>query len=89
MPDLLQDDLLQLTRFCRQYLQLEPDLEYPQPHLLRRDDVQETLYWHLFHDDTRIPDQETLARHRPKVLKMLVSKIEQSIDDWDEHVCSW
>lgn len=73
-----------LLRFSRQYLQLEPDLTYPDGILLREAASQEFLYETLFaHDATSSP---LPPRYQLRVLKELVARIEDAIEDWDEHV---
>ncbi|KAI1451809.1 putative methyltransferase-domain-containing protein [Annulohypoxylon moriforme] len=72
-----------IDRFCRQYLQLERDLDYPSPTLLREADVQDTLYNQIFADGAL--NYYPPPRYQLKVLKELVSKIEASIEDWDSH----
>jgi hypothetical protein len=73
-----------INRFCREYLQLERDLDFPAGPLLRREDVQAALFERLFAEGALkyFPP----PRYQLRVLKSLVSKIESSIDDWDEHV---
>lgn len=71
----------QITRFCRQYLQLESVLDYPDNEVLIDEVTQNTLYSKLFSGD-----QPTPPRYQLKVLKELVARIESSITDWDEHV---
>ena len=73
-----------LARFCHQYLQLEKTLDYPPPELLRQSQVQETLYENLFADGA-VPFPPP-QRHRLRTLKELVRRVENSIDDWDQHV---
>lgn len=73
-----------LARFCHQYLQLERTLDYPSPDLLRESSVQEALYEGLFSDGA-LPFPPP-HRHRLRVLKELLRRVEESIDDWDEHV---
>jgi len=76
--------LEQSRRFLRQYLQLEQDLEFPSRTVLRTEHLQEFLYQTLFADGAlRYPPP---LRFRTRVLKDLVTKIEESIDDWEEHV---
>ncbi|KAI8965222.1 putative methyltransferase-domain-containing protein [Daldinia sp. FL1419] len=72
-----------IGRFCRQYLQLERDLDYPPPTLLRDADVQDAIYRRIFADDALAypPPQ----RYQLRVLKELTSRIEASIEDWDSH----
>ncbi|KAM0256607.1 hypothetical protein ACHAQJ_004894 [Trichoderma viride] len=74
----------QVDRFCHQYLQLEQTLKYPEPQHLRRSDVQEAIYQRLFADDS-LPAGPPPLRYQVRVLKELVSCIEASIEDWDEH----
>ncbi|KAM7185225.1 putative methyltransferase domain containing protein [Naviculisporaceae sp. PSN 640] len=70
----------QITRFCRQYLQLESSLDYPDNEVLIDETTQNALYSKLFSGD-----QPTPPRYQLKVLKELVARIESSITDWDEH----
>lgn len=74
-----------IDRFCRQYLQLEHELDYPPAALLREERVQDDLYRRIFSDGAvaHLPP----PRYQLRVLKKLVKRIETSIDDWDEHVC--
>ncbi|OAQ90235.1 FAM86A protein [Purpureocillium lilacinum] len=75
-----------VDRFCRQYLQLEPSLDFPPAEYLKLDTVQELIYERLFADDALLyapPD-----RYRLRTLKQLIARIEASIDDWDEHAVS-
>ncbi|KAL7904881.1 putative methyltransferase domain-containing protein [Trichoderma velutinum] len=74
----------QVDRFCYQYLQLEQKLDYPEPHNIRLPEVQDTIYQRLFADES-LPGGPPPLRYQVRVLKELVSRIEASIDDWDEH----
>ncbi|KAK0629449.1 putative methyltransferase-domain-containing protein [Bombardia bombarda] len=73
----------QVTRFCRQFLQVEHLLDFPDDDLLRDDAIQEHLYERLFagHAAAFPPP----PRYRLRVLKELVAKIESCITDWDKH----
>ncbi|KAI1081526.1 putative methyltransferase-domain-containing protein [Whalleya microplaca] len=73
----------QLHRFCRQYLQLERDLDYPPAASLQNEDVQNSLYQQLFADGAVAHPPP--PRYQLRVLKELMSRIEASIDDWDRH----
>ncbi|KAK4066818.1 hypothetical protein Trihar35433_7245 [Trichoderma harzianum] len=75
----------QVDRFCHQYLQLEQHLDYPEPQNIRLPEVQDVIYQRLFADDS-LPGGPPPLRYQVRVLKELVSRIESSIDDWDEHV---
>ncbi|KAL6815304.1 putative methyltransferase domain-containing protein [Trichoderma sp. SZMC 28013] len=74
----------QVDRFCHQYLQLEHNLDYPEPQNIRLPEVQDVIYQRLFADDS-LPGGPPPLRYQVRVLKELVSRIEASIDDWDEH----
>jgi len=78
----------QLLLFRRQYLQLfEPDfLSWPPKQLLRKADAQAWLYKTCFDSDrnTYLPTE----RYQYRVLKVLVGKMEQSIEDPEEDVGS-
>ncbi|KAL6788958.1 putative methyltransferase domain-containing protein [Trichoderma sp. SZMC 28012] len=74
----------QVDRFCYQYLQLEQHLDYPEPQNIRLPEVQDVIYQRLFADDS-LPGGPPPLRYQVRVLKELVSRIEASIDDWDEH----
>lgn len=74
----------QVDRFCRQYLQLEQSLDYPQDQLLREAHVQDAIYLRLFADGA--VQYGPPPRYQVKTLKELVSRIEASIHDWEEHV---
>jgi len=75
----------QLDRFCRQYLQLHHDLEYPEADNLRNETFQVCLHARLFEERAlkHAPNQ----RYQLRVLKELTKRIEQSIQDWEEEVC--
>lgn len=74
----------QLDRFCRQYLQLQLELNYPDEVHLRNDAFQQCIYSRLFHEHALLhaPPQ----RYQYRVLKELTKRIEQSIEDWEEEV---
>jgi protein-lysine N-methyltransferase EEF2KMT len=74
----------QLARFCRQYLQLQLEPDYPDDENLRNDTFQKSLNARLF--------EQSAVKHSPpqryqlRVLKELTNRIEQSIQDWEEEV---
>jgi hypothetical protein len=76
----------QLVLFRRQYLQLfEPDfLAWPPKSLLRDAGVQQWLYKYCFDTDSNphLPSD----RYRLRVLKPLLKKVEQAIEDPEEDV---
>lgn len=74
----------EVDRFCHQYLQLEPNLDFPQAKFIRLPEVQDAIYKRLFVDGA-VPYGPP-PRYQTKTLKNLVSYIETSIEDWDEHV---
>ncbi|KUJ18060.1 uncharacterized protein LY89DRAFT_684000 [Mollisia scopiformis] len=76
----------QLDRFCRQYLQVLQDLEYPSGENLRNYEFQQDIYNRLFADDAA--KHPSPARYRVRVLKELVQRIEASIQDWDNEAVS-
>ncbi|KAL0942908.1 uncharacterized protein CTRU02_200794 [Colletotrichum truncatum] len=84
MTLLTSDD--SVNRFCSQYLQLEPTLDYPPGHIIRESTAQAALYKKLFSDEG--PRYAPPARYRLRVLKELVARIESSIEDWDQHEVS-
>lgn len=73
-----------ISRFCRQYLQLEAHLTFPDGLLLREDHVQELLFEQLFAPGA--VSYPPPPRYKLKVLKDLVARVEEAIEDWDEHV---
>ena len=74
----------QVNRFCCQYLQLEHNLGFPEPALLKTSEVQDALYWRLFAENAvRFNPPQ---RYRLRTLKELMARVEASIDDWDEFV---
>ncbi|OHW93930.1 protein fam86a [Colletotrichum incanum] len=75
-----------VERFCYQYLQLEPNLDYPAANVIREQPAQDTIYRRLFSEEG--PHYSPPARYRLKVLKELVARIESSIEDWDQHEVS-
>ncbi|KAI6784076.1 FAM86A [Emericellopsis cladophorae] len=76
----------QVDRFCRQYLQLEKTLDFPERIHLRQSTVQEAIYDNLFADEALRCGPP--IRYQVKTLKSIVSKIEDSIEDWDQHEVS-
>lgn len=74
----------QVQRYCSQYLQLEPSLTLPEPHILRETSTQEAIFQSVFAEDA--VRYGPPLRYRLKALKELVAKIEASIEDWDAHV---
>lgn len=73
-----------VDRFCHQYLQLEPELDYPPDQMLRLAEVQDALYESLFAPGAARGGPP--ERYRAKTFKKLVTRIEAAIDDWNEHV---
>jgi protein-lysine N-methyltransferase EEF2KMT len=73
-----------LLRFCRQYRQCEDVLDYPEPAYLRDWSFQDEIHRELFAEDAL--KYATPPRYQVRVLKELLSRIEASITDWDEHV---
>lgn len=73
-----------LLIFQRQYLQLlDIDfLRWPPQALLRSTDAQAWLYRNLFAEARYLPP----PRYQARVLKVLIKKIEQSIQDPEEEV---
>jgi hypothetical protein len=74
----------QLHRFCRQYLQVQLELDYPGGQYLRNDIFQQSLYTKLFKPDAI--RHSPPARHQLRVLKELTRRIEESIQDPEEEV---
>ncbi|KAL8281584.1 hypothetical protein RB597_009354 [Gaeumannomyces tritici] len=72
-----------MERFCWQYLQLESSLDFPAPEALREEACQEELFRRLFADGALAHPPP--HRYQLAVLKELVSRIEASIEDWDQH----
>ncbi|KAH6656140.1 FAM86A [Truncatella angustata] len=72
-----------VARFCRQYLQLERELDFPESSLLREELIQSTIYDSIFADGA-VPYPPP-PRYQLRVLKELVSRIENSIEDWEQH----
>ncbi|ESZ94458.1 hypothetical protein SBOR_5176 [Sclerotinia borealis F-4128] len=72
----------QLDRFCRQYLQLLLDLDYPDEEYLQDEVFQKAIYSRLFQENVLAypPPQ----RFQLKTLKELTKRIENSIHDWEE-----
>lgn len=73
-----------LDRFCRQYLQFFLHLDYPDDQYLRNEAFQETIYTRLFQDGS-VPHPPPLI-YQVRVLKELLKRIEESIQNWDEEV---
>ncbi|KAF1970726.1 hypothetical protein BU23DRAFT_648864 [Bimuria novae-zelandiae CBS 107.79] len=76
-----QGVLAKLAVFRRQYFQLvDPaQLHWPEGSALKAPEVQSWVYRHLF-DSEKMPP----GRYRLRVLKMLISKLEDAIDDPEE-----
>ncbi|KAK8228727.1 putative methyltransferase-domain-containing protein [Phyllosticta paracitricarpa] len=84
---LLTDEEQQLQIFCRQYLQLvDADaLTWPSSELLKKPNVQQWLFEHMFDlDSNRFLPPE---RYQARVLKKLMTRIEEAIEDPEEDVC--
>ncbi|EPE02645.1 fam86a protein [Ophiostoma piceae UAMH 11346] len=81
---------LPVQRFCRQYLQAEPNPDFPTDRALLRDEhVQEYLYTRLFSPEACAPAKSQMPpAYALRILKKLIAAIEASIDDWDEHAVS-
>lgn len=75
-----------VDRFCRQYIQLERDLDYPPGSILQRQNVQDSLYKRLFAESALAHPPP--LRYQLGVLKSLMNKIEGAIEDWDQYVRS-
>ncbi|KAJ9145119.1 S-adenosyl-L-methionine-dependent methyltransferase [Pleurostoma richardsiae] len=79
----------QVDRFCRQYFQLEQQLDYPDGQFLREHDIQEELYARLFCQPDRASQAALVylppPRYRLRTLKELVARIESAIEDWDQY----
>ncbi|TDZ71719.1 Protein-lysine N-methyltransferase EFM3 [Colletotrichum trifolii] len=86
MADPLPTPSILVDRFCSQYLQLEPSLDYPPGKVIREPAAQIAIYKRLFSDEG--PRFDPPARYRLRVLKELVARIEASIEDWDQHEVS-
>lgn len=80
--------LSRLQLFRRQYLQLlEPrDIKFPDDSLLRDEHVQAWLFEHCF--DTERNPRSPPPRYRMRVLKLLVTRIEQAVLDPEQDVRS-
>ncbi|CEJ80588.1 hypothetical protein VHEMI00764 [[Torrubiella] hemipterigena] len=69
-------------RFCSQYLQLEDSLDFPPPEVLQLSAVQDYIHERLFADGA--VQYGPPLRYQSQKLKQLLSRIEASIDDWDQ-----
>ncbi|KAH7325736.1 putative methyltransferase-domain-containing protein [Stachybotrys elegans] len=76
----------QVERFCHEYLQLEPSLDFPDDAYLREAEVQDTIFGTIFAEGA--VRYSPPPRYRLRVLKQLVARIEASISDWDQHAVS-
>ena len=77
----------QLDRFCRQYLQVHQEVNYPDEERLRNDIVQQLIYARLFNPD--VVKHSPPQRYQLRILKELIKRIEQSIQDWEEEVSAF
>ncbi len=75
-----------VQRFCRQFLQADASPNYPDASLLRLAATQEYLYSELFAAGSCGADLLLPPGYVLKILKLLVAKIEESIDDWNQYV---
>ncbi|CAL3968504.1 unnamed protein product [Diplocarpon coronariae] len=75
----------QLDRFCRQYLQVTVELDYPADEQLRDNAFQQCIYTRCFADHIH---HAPPPRYQLRVLKELVRRIERSIQDWDQESIS-
>ena len=71
--------------FKRQYFQQLDALSFPSAELLKRPDVQAYIYRSMFNADQRpyLPP----SRYQKWVLKIILEKIENAIEDPEEDVC--
>ena len=78
------DAKAQLDRFCSQYLQLEPQVDYPDERHLGDPAVQQYIYARLYKENaiTYGPPR----RYQLRILKELIRRIERSIVDWEAEV---
>jgi len=74
----------QISRFCWQFLQLDPVLDFPDGELLRDAETQECLFDTLFAEDALAHPPP--VRFQLRVLKEIIARIESSIVDWEQHV---
>ena len=74
----------QVERYCSQYLQLEPELDLPDAQALRDPQVQSAIFTKVFAEDA--VRYGPPPRYKLRMLKQLVSRVEGSIDNWEEHV---
>lgn len=83
---LIFEDERALRLFSAQYSQLvEPQLlSIPPGHVLIKPNAQQSLYQDMFNESTMWPLPP--ARYRTRVLKILLSRIEESILDPEEDV---
>lgn len=81
-----QEELAQLRILQRQYLQLvDPSqLRWPDAQVLKKHEVQAWVFSHMF-DETSVKSPPP-ERYQLRVLKLLISKLEQSIVDPEEDV---
>lgn len=76
--------MAEVDRFCCQYFQLVPRPDFPSRSNVRLSQVHDAIYEILFAEGAvqRAPP----PRYQLRILKELVSRVESSIEDWDEHV---
>ncbi len=82
---LSQDAGRQLDRFCRQYLQLLREPDYPQDEHLRAELFQQSLFARLF-EENAVAHPPPL-RYQLRVLKELITRIEQATTGSEDEVC--
>lgn len=70
-----------LVRFYRQYMQQIPNLTYPPSKLLVEPDVQDQIHRHFFDGP-----QKGSPVYQRRVLKQIISLIENAMTDPDEDV---
>lgn len=73
----------QVSRFCWQNLQVDPDPVFPDAELLCDAGVQEIIYERVFSPAVSLRPP---PRYQVRILKQLIARIESAIQDWDQHV---
>ncbi|PHH52388.1 Protein-lysine N-methyltransferase EFM3 [Ceratocystis fimbriata CBS 114723] len=73
----------QVQRFCRQYFQLERELDFPTAEYLRDEEVQRKISFCI--NDPLRSHSGPPPRYKLRAIKELVSRIEASINDWDKY----
>jgi protein-lysine N-methyltransferase EEF2KMT len=87
MEDLSFSCQRELNLFRRRYLQLQVGVYYPETKCLRQETFQQALFNEVFAESAT--EFHPPQRYRLRILKELFHRIETSISNWEEEVCTF